>query len=91
MVPLSSASFLEFAEATVSEINRALFRLTEYDDDCPEKLQAAIRHSLMAPGKRLRPLLVLMAARACGFYGKQAMPIACAVEPVYGGSPVSIS
>lgn len=83
MVPLSSVSFLEFAEVTVDEINSALLRLTDYDDDCPEKLQAAIRHSLLAPGKRLRPLLVLMAARACGFPGNQAMPIACAVEMVH--------
>ena len=32
----------------------------------PETLREAMRYSLLAPGKRLRPLLVVMAAEACG-------------------------
>ena len=32
----------------------------------PRDLREAIRYSLLAPGKRLRPLLVLLAAEACG-------------------------
>jgi len=37
----------------------------------------------LAPGKRLRPVLVLMAAEACGGSIQQAMPAACAVEMVH--------
>jgi geranylgeranyl diphosphate synthase type II len=38
---------------------------------------------LLAPGKRLRPLLVLMSAEACGCPRAGAMPAACAVEMVH--------
>jgi len=37
----------------------------------------------MAPGKRLRPLLVLMSCEACGCDRERAMPAACAVELVH--------
>ncbi|HMC10213.1 MAG TPA: polyprenyl synthetase family protein, partial [Pirellulaceae bacterium] len=39
---------------------------SQYGSDCPRVLAEAIRHSLLAPGKRLRPMLVLMACEACG-------------------------
>src|SRR5256714_6380462 len=40
-------------------------------------------YSLLAPGKRLRPLLVLLAAEACGGSDVSALPAACAVEMVH--------
>lgn len=64
-------------------IEAALTAYTEFDADCPSRLRDAIRHSLMAPGKRLRPMLVLMAAEACGCDSRQALPAACAVEMVH--------
>ncbi len=54
--------------------------------DVPERLRAAMRYSLLAPGKRLRPILVLMAAEACGGNWKEAMPAACAVEMIHAYS-----
>lgn len=51
--------------------------------DCPPSLMEAMRYSLLAPGKRLRPLLVMMAAEACGADEKAALPAACAVEMVH--------
>lgn len=53
---------------------------------CPADLAAAIRHSLLSPGKRLRPMLVLMASRACGGIDEAALPAACAVEMVHAYS-----
>lgn len=53
---------------------------------CPADLAAAIRHSLLSPGKRLRPMLVLMASRACGGTDQAALPAACAVEMVHAYS-----
>ena len=35
-------------------------------DDASPRLVAAMRHALLAPGKRLRPALALEAARICG-------------------------
>ena len=45
-----------------SELRRALYR----EDGCPAALLEAMQYSLLASGKRLRPLLVLLAAEACG-------------------------
>jgi geranylgeranyl diphosphate synthase type II len=82
-----SESFEAYAAVMRNEVNNALDRFSTYDGDCPATLRAAIRHSLLAPGKRLRPLLVLMAAEACGGERGQALaaalPAACAVEMVH--------
>jgi len=83
MTELSSQLFLEYAAAVRPEIDAALDRYSQYDEDCPDVLREAIRHSLLAPGKRLRPLLVLMSAEACGCPRKKALPAACAVEMVH--------
>jgi geranylgeranyl diphosphate synthase type II len=51
----------------------------------PDSLREAMSYSLLAPGKRLRPLLVLMAAEALG--GASApWPAACAVEMIHAYS-----
>src|SRR5438270_9897418 len=42
-----------------------------------------MRYSLLAAGKRLRPLLVVMAAEACGGTDADALPAACAVEMIH--------
>ncbi len=75
--------FLEYAASVRVDIDAALDRYTAYDADCPPSLRVAIRYSLLAPGKRLRPLLVLMAAEACGCDRGLALPAACAVEMIH--------
>jgi len=50
---------------------------------CPSRLSSAMRYSLLAGGKRLRPVLCLMAAEACGGDAEAAMPAACAVEMIH--------
>jgi geranylgeranyl diphosphate synthase, type II len=52
-------------------------------DDCPAALAEAMRYSLLAPGKRLRPLLVLMASEAGGGDDRTALPAAAAVEMIH--------
>ncbi len=51
--------------------------------DCPPRLAEAMRYSLLGGGKRLRPVLCLLAAEACGGDPSAAMPAACAVEMVH--------
>jgi len=75
--------FSAYAKRARFEMNAALERYSEFDSDCPARLRDAIQHSLLAPCKRLRPLLVLMAAEACGSDREAAMPAACAVEMVH--------
>jgi geranylgeranyl diphosphate synthase type II len=50
---------------------------------CPQRLSDAIRYSVLAPGKRLRPLLALLACQAVGADWNSALPVACAVEFVH--------
>ena len=51
--------------------------------DCPPRLNEAMRYSLLAGGKRLRPALVLLACEACGGTREAALPAACAVEMIH--------
>ncbi len=69
-------------------IEAALARYVEFDDACPAPLAEAIRYALLAPGKRLRPQLVLMAAEASGGAIEDALPAACAVEMIHAYSLV---
>ena len=64
----------------------ALKGYAEFGPGCPEHLADAIRYSLLAPGKRLRPMLVLMAGKACGASVPQTLPAACAVEMIHAYS-----
>jgi geranylgeranyl diphosphate synthase, type II len=50
---------------------------------CPPVLAEATKYALMGPGKRLRPLLCILACEAAGGTLEQALPAACAVEMVH--------
>jgi geranylgeranyl diphosphate synthase type II len=50
---------------------------------CPSRLHEAMRYSLLAPGKRFRPLLTLLASDLCGGSIQEVLPAACAVEMVH--------
>ena len=64
-------------------VDAALDEYTNFDRGCPDHLREAIRYSLLAPAKRLRPLLVLWACETCRGNLKSAMPAACAVEMIH--------
>jgi geranylgeranyl diphosphate synthase type II len=51
--------------------------------DAPEAIRDAMAYSLFAPGKRLRPLLVMLSCEAAGGTTEQSLPAACAVEMVH--------
>jgi len=65
------------------EINAALQHAMRAQFGCPVELLSAIQYMLFAPGKRLRPALVLMAAEAAGGDRQRAMPAAVAVEMIH--------
>jgi geranylgeranyl diphosphate synthase type II len=49
----------------------------------PERLHEAMRYSVFAGGKRLRPILVLAAGESCGAAREELLPAACAVELIH--------
>lgn len=76
----------EYLATLRREIDAALDAFSRFDDDSPKRLTDAARYSLLAPGKRLRPTLVLLAAELCGGYRKAATPGAVAVEAIHAYS-----
>jgi geranylgeranyl diphosphate synthase, type II len=83
---LPDQSFSELSKLLLPRIDAALAGRTQLGDGCPARLGEAMRYSLLAPGKRLRPMLVLLAAEACGGRIEAALPAACAVEMVHAYS-----
>jgi len=63
-------------------INRALESLLETADKA-DRIIEAMTYSLMAGGKRIRPILCLAATEAAGADPEDAMPAACALEMIH--------
>ncbi|MBI4326914.1 MAG: polyprenyl synthetase family protein [Chloroflexi bacterium] len=64
-------------------VNTALDRFLPPATRKPVTIHEAMRYSLFAGGKRLRPALCLAAAEACGGSAGEALPLACAVECIH--------
>src|SRR5438046_10456121 len=65
------------------KIDRALDRYLPRANTKPGTLHKAMRYSLFAGGKRLRPILCLAAAEACRGNIDGALPLACALECIH--------
>ncbi|MCK8826621.1 polyprenyl synthetase family protein [Natroniella acetigena] len=52
----------------------------------PEELHQAMRYSVLAGGKRLRPILTLVAAQLVGEEEEKVLPAACALELIHNYS-----
>src|ERR1041384_7601786 len=64
-------------------VERALDRYLPKANMKPATIHKAMRYSLFAGGKRLRPILCLAAAEACGGKIDNALPLACAMECIH--------
>lgn len=64
-------------------VNKALDQFLPKENVKPPTIHKAMRYSLFAGGKRMRPALCLAAAEACGGSQEYAMPLACAVECIH--------
>jgi geranylgeranyl diphosphate synthase type II len=77
------SSFTEYLQARRVEIEAALAAALPAPPDCPSVVAEAMRYSVTAGGKRLRPVLCLAAAEAVGGDRSLAMPAACAIELIH--------
>ncbi|MCG8653592.1 MAG: polyprenyl synthetase family protein [Pirellulales bacterium] len=73
-------------DGLLGPINGALEKACDFGPGCPQRLGDAIRYAVLAPGKRLRPALTLMAGQACGAEIDAVMPGAVAVEMIHAYS-----
>jgi geranylgeranyl diphosphate synthase, type II len=72
-----------YLKSRQKRIDRALNKYLPKATTKPATIHQAMRYSLLAGGKRLRPILCLAAAETCGGKIDNAMPLACAVECIH--------
>lgn len=73
----------DYLARRAAEINGWLECFVPSEDVEPRQLHKAMRYSLLAGGKRLRPALVLAAGEALGAATDDLMPAACAIEMIH--------
>jgi geranylgeranyl diphosphate synthase, type II len=73
----------EYLDARRAEIDATLTDILPGPADAPDVVGSAMRYSLLAGGKRLRPILCLASADAVGGVRAMAMPAACAIELIH--------
>ncbi len=73
----------EYLRARQAEIEAALDHALPSHHGCPAIVADAMRYSVTAGGKRLRPVLCLASAEAVGGNRAVAMPAACAIEFIH--------
>jgi geranylgeranyl diphosphate synthase type II len=66
-----------------AQVDAALKKYLPSAKTPPSTLHTAMRYSMFAGGKRLRPILCLEAATALGAEDDEAMPLACALEMIH--------
>ena len=73
----------QFLASRTESVNAALDKFLPSEKTKPATIHKAMRYSLFAGGKRMRPAVLLAAAAACGGKETDAMPLACAVECIH--------
>jgi len=73
----------EFLSRWRQRVDAALDDLLPPDSRWPATLHRAMRYSVMAGGKRLRPVLAIAAAKACGGDLEAILPAACGLEMIH--------
>lgn len=69
-----------YLETMAAKTDAALNHFLPKEKQRPSTIHAAMRYSVFAGGKRLRPIFCIAAAEACGGEIEDALPPACAVE-----------
>jgi geranylgeranyl diphosphate synthase, type II len=65
------------------QVDQALDEHLPGENEKPATIHKAMRYSLFAGGKRLRPILCIAAAETCGGHIARALPFACATECIH--------
>lgn len=75
--------FSEYFKAIQRKVDVSLDNLTPNDDTYPPQVHEAMRYSLFAGGKRLRPMLAVAACELVGGKADTAFPFAAALEMIH--------
>ena len=66
-----------------SRVDAALDRFLPKETELPHSVHKAMRYSIFAGGKRVRPILMLAACEAVGGNSARSVPTACAMEMIH--------
>jgi geranylgeranyl diphosphate synthase, type II len=78
-----AGALAEYLDQRRTDVDTALAAILPSPPDCPAVVFEAMRYSLTAGGKRLRPILCLASADSVGGDRTLAMPAACAIELIH--------
>ena len=78
-----SFDFGDYMKERAAAVDAGLERFLPAETERPETLHKAMRYSVFAGGKRLRPVLVIAGAEAVGGRMEDVMPAACALELIH--------
>ena len=81
--PQAAADFRSWLEAQRQRVDAALDRWLPSENEPPEIIHRAMRYSVFAGGKRIRPILCLAAADAVRSQAPGVMEAACALEMIH--------
>jgi len=73
----------EYLKVRREEVEAALDELVPRDDERPSTIHRAMRHSLFAGGKRIRPILFMAAAEAVSDPDAESLKAACSLELIH--------
>jgi geranylgeranyl diphosphate synthase, type II len=79
----TSFELTAYLARVTAQVDQALNRFLPPASAKPATIHRAMRYSLFAGGKRMRPALCLAATAACGGSEEQALPLACALECIH--------
>ncbi len=85
-VPTDAAVSVGVLEAFAAEFDQHFEPLLSPGDDVPTRLQEAVRHSALAPGKRIRPYLTIRCCELVGGERDDVWGMAAAIECVHAFS-----
>lgn len=76
-------SFQDVLSQMANLVNKELEQLVPVKENLQRNIYEAMRYSLLAGGKRIRPVLTLAYAEILNVPGKMVMPFACALEMIH--------
>ena len=85
-VATETAQLMTLLGEISSKVDQRLRELLPPTTEAPAELHEAMRYSALAPGKRLRPALVLLSAQAVGGNEQAALDAGCALEMIHAFS-----
>lgn len=73
----------DYFKLKATKVDEWLDRLLPAEDETPETIHQAMRYSIFAGGKRLRPILAIATGEVFGAEERELMPAACALEMIH--------